>query len=155
MNWRDIPGHAGYQVSDAGEVRSLPGAKRHGKVLKPWVAANGYATVNLGTAARYMVHRLVALAFLPGDASRQVNHINGAKLDNRLKNLEWVTCGENHRHAYQQLGRRPAMGKTVCVGAQHFPTQAAASRFLGVSERAIKSAIQKGHKCKGQEVCYV
>ena len=154
MNWRDIPGHAGYQVSDTGQVRSTPGGKRWGRVLKPWTT-NGYAVVRLGASSRCMVHRLVAMSFLPGDTSHQVNHINGDKLDNRLENLEWATCGENHRHAYQQLGRQPAMRKAVRIGLQQFPTQAAASRFLGVTERAVKLAIQKNHKCKGQEVAYV
>ena len=44
----------------------------------------------------YSVHRLVLIAF-KGDAPKpmEVNHINGNKRDNSLKNLEWVTHGMN------------------------------------------------------------
>jgi hypothetical protein len=34
--WAPIPGYEGaYEVSDAGEVRSLPGGHRSGRVLRP------------------------------------------------------------------------------------------------------------------------
>jgi hypothetical protein len=52
----------------------------------------------------FLVHRLVAEAFL-GQSDLQVNHKNGDKSDNRLDNLEFVTCIENARHAVDVLGR--------------------------------------------------
>lgn len=45
-------------------------------------------------------HRLVALTFLPNPKSLpQVNHKNLNRADCRTRNLEWITCIDNNRHA--------------------------------------------------------
>ena len=46
------------------------------------------------------IHRLVAIAFLDKpDGSDMVNHKDGDKLNNCLKNLEWMTAKQNTKHA--------------------------------------------------------
>lgn len=63
----------------------------------------GYFRVALhletGGAKGVLVHRLVAMAYVPGDWSLQVNHIDGKKYNNCYTNLEWVTPRENLMHA--------------------------------------------------------
>lgn len=63
---------------------------------------DGYCYVSLHTNrgyTSYFLHRLVAKAFIHGDYSLQVNHMNGIKYNNYSDNLEWVTPRENLIHA--------------------------------------------------------
>ena len=54
-----------------------------------------------GKRHRYSVHRLILENFNPveGMENLQVNHIDGNKENNKLENLEWITCKENIQHA--------------------------------------------------------
>jgi hypothetical protein len=99
---------SGYTIREDGEVKS-----RSGKVIRHQFDGPGYARVELwqnGSGKKYLVHRLLAQAFIPNpDGKPQVNHIDGDKKNNDLSNLEWVTQSENQLHAYRiglQVGYR-------------------------------------------------
>ncbi len=111
--WKDIKGFEGiYQVSSMGRVKSLPKIKKcfgkdyltKEKIIKPYINTYGYQSVGLirnKKVKRCVIHRLVALNFIPNLNSKiktQVNHINEIKTDNRVVNLEWVTAKENINH---------------------------------------------------------
>ena len=56
---------------------------------------------NSGLFKSVLLHRLVAMLFIPGDWSLQVNHKDGHKNNCYYYNLEWVTPLENLVHAIQ------------------------------------------------------
>ena len=107
--WKDMIGFEGrYQVSNLGRVRSI--LSNHGryqekiKVQRPRSESCPYRYVQLSVKDQphhEAVHRAVAKAFIPNpDNKPMVNHIDGNKLNNNACNLEWVTCSENHQHAF-------------------------------------------------------
>ena len=56
-----------------------------------------------------LVHRLVALAFIPNpDELPEVNHKDGDKDNNHASNLEWSTHADNIDHAYKNRLHRGA-----------------------------------------------
>ena len=97
--WRPIRGFPGYDVSSFGRIRT----KRC--ILNGSGHKQGYMVATLiGPVRRqtFMIHRLVATAFLPNDSNApEVNHLTGVKHDNRVGNLEWVTRKENQQHAWR------------------------------------------------------
>ena len=61
---------------------------------------NGYLSVQLfdenGKSKRFLIHRLVAAAFVPNPENLpQVNHIDENPLNNAVSNLEWCTAKYN------------------------------------------------------------
>ncbi|MEX5935954.1 HNH endonuclease [Mammaliicoccus sciuri] len=101
--WATIPFAKDYAVSNTGIVRG----KRAG-MLKQTSDKDGYKIVTVYGENRKpnqcRVHRLVAVCFLislnkPSERVL-VNHINGVKDDNDVRNLEWVTPKENTQHAF-------------------------------------------------------
>lgn len=93
--WKDIAGYEGlYQVSNLGNVKNY----LNNKILKTSSNGLGYLKLVLcknKNKRTFYVHRLVMLAFVGFDKSKQVNHIDRNKLNNKLDNLEYVTAREN------------------------------------------------------------
>lgn len=95
---KPIPDFPNYKISPKGEVYSI----NYKKILKSHINPDGYETIQLqnkGKKKDYLMHRLVAMAFIINSDNKQyVNHKNGNKLDNKIENLEWVTNSENMKH---------------------------------------------------------
>ena len=98
--WKDIEGYEGlYQVSNTGLVRSFYQTKE-GKLLTLVKDKGGYLRARLYKNKKqtsFLVHRLVALAFIPNPENKAtVNHKDENKLNNFVDNLEWATSAENN-----------------------------------------------------------
>ena len=118
--WKDITGYEGYyQVSNKGRIRSVDrtvigrgGMKMFRKSLIKGIYTDklGYYHVGLskeGVLKRHLVHRLIALHFIPNpDNKRCINHIDHNPSNNELSNLEWCTHSENTIHSWDNNKNR-------------------------------------------------
>jgi hypothetical protein len=158
--WAPIPGHAGYDVSDKGRVRSWWHRRCQGPALRDGVAMvigdnfrvlrlgctpNGYTHVHLRRVTR-LVHALVLEAFVgPRPKGQQCRHLDGNRQNNSLENLAWGTCQEN-------AADRDAHGTSVYVNGERHgmakltePDVLAVRKLLALprSQRPTQVAIAK------------
>ena len=113
--WIDIPNYEGiYQVNNYGEIMRLQsydarGHLRNSKVIKQRTDKDGYKVVGLhkdGEEKKYLVHRLVAMVFIPNPYNyEEVNHKDENKHNNFVLNLEWCSHKYNVNYGNTQTKR--------------------------------------------------
>ena len=124
--WKDIKSFEGlYQVSTWARVRSLDrwvvyknGVKRFfkGKILKIFYYSSGYYMVELNKKCKkkYLLHRLVAEAFIPNpDNLPCVNHKDEDKTNNYPYNLEYCTHKYNNNYGTRMKRISKKLSKKV------------------------------------------
>lgn len=160
--YRPIVGYEGiYEVSNYGNVRTskdkITHSELHGerhwkqRVLKQKTDKSGYKRVTLWKDKKpkdYLVHRLVAMQFIPQRANHNlINHIDCNPANNKVSNLEWVNYSENLEHAYDHE-LNPEHTSIVLVNKEtkepnYFNSLAKASRFLGRNSGYMSGVIKK------------
>lgn len=119
LGWEDL-----YQISSFGRVKALKRYIPHyagglalmkEKIIK-LNDRKGYLGANLFRSqmdkAKFGVHRLVALAFIPNIENKStVNHIDTNKKNNFYKNLEWASHSEQQMHALSNGLRNKTIGE--------------------------------------------
>lgn len=172
--WNDINNYKGiYQCSSMGRVRSLDryvyehsGKKqfRKGQEIKQRLNPNGYFQVPLnknGIRKMCSIHILVAQTFLGEKHETDiVNHKDGNKQNNTLRNLEWISSSENNKHAYDVLNRnivrvggrpKPIIVEDILNGeVKKYISVAEASRNIGLSHTQINRYIKSKKIWKGR-----
>lgn len=177
--WRDVVGYEGlYQVSNIGRVKSLQRIIHltNGKILtiKERIKNiscnnNGYLMATLckgGICGKYLVHRLVAQAFIPNPQNKpDIDHIDTDKSNNIVGNLKWVTPKENSNNPKTRksmsimsvgklLGQKSPFAKKVYRFSLDmkliatYPSSTDAAKVTGLSRRKIQ------HCCHGEQVVY-
>ena len=161
-----IKGYPNYLVEPNGKIYSLYTQK----YLKPYNRIGGYQSVELfddnGKSKRVLVHRIVAIAFIPNPRNLpQVNHIDENKSNNSAENLEWCTAKYNmnygksakRRHKfidYSTIERKTIAinnGKKACKPVAQFSLSGRLiKKYFSEKEAYLQTNIRHiGDCCKG------
>lgn len=167
--WSPVSGYEDYyEVSNAGRVRGIarlvphnmrPHQSIRARILTPRSKASGHLVVTLRRGktghATAMVHRLVALAFLPNpQALPVVQHLDHNPANNRVENLQWCTQADNLAHmtaagrrSRHWLGKRSPNAslpdETVLAIRSAQGSWADIARRFGVSKTVVGRIIQR------------
>lgn len=168
MQWKDIKGYDGYQVSDTGLVRThnkTTYTEWHGtrhwrdRILVPKIRTDGKrggdARVDLwkdGKSKTFKISRLVAFTFYDEDIFNNdltVNHIDGDWTNNNLSNLELVTLKDNIKHGfenglYDNVCKSTKIYNKIDKTTTTYRSMSAASQAMGYNQSYLSDKIQKG-----------
>lgn len=164
VKWLPVVGYEGsYEVSNTGEVRTATNkvtyTKHHGvrrwkqRTLKPRTCKGRDFRVNLwrdGEPKTFLIHRLVALAFLPKvEGKNSINHKDGNPKNNHVSNLEWCDHRDNNNHAFDSglmtSNREVILVETLSGEEHYFRSMSKASIFLGRSKGYLSAKFKQGH----------
>lgn len=160
--WKDVVGYEGiYEVSNKGRVRThkdkVSWSNRYQKwrhwqqrYLKDKTPNGRDVRVSLwkdGKPKDFLVHRLVAFAFIPIVKGKNcINHIDGNPKNNHVDNLEWCNHLENNRHAFENnlIDTQKAVKLThLDLGIQlEFISMSKASKWLGRNTGYLSGALK-------------
>ena len=111
--WKSIDGYEGlYEISNTGQIRNAKGEINKSQIKKD--KHTNYREISLwkdGTHKRFLVHRLVAKAFIPNPNNLPIiNHKDQDGTNNFVNNLEW--CDHCYNNRYKRFPIKPKIYKT-------------------------------------------
>ena len=140
----------GYRISSCGRVEGPTGIRTYG------TDCQGYRRIRC--RGRWIrVHRIMACTFLEVPALHsipwEVNHLDGNKSNNSIKNLEVVTPSDNSLHAWQMRASRNVISKRMPVEGRHILT--GAKCFFGSVTEAAQHVSQATHESRIRGMCCI
>jgi len=120
----DVVGYEGlYQINKNGDVWSC----RSNRFLKPYFNNYGYLIVGLGRKNKCLLHRLLALQFIPNpDNLPFIDHIDQNRTNNTLANLRWASKSTNEQNTTRH--------KDNTIGFKHIDTNKSKYRSGNIGE---------------------
>lgn len=172
--FKPIPEYKGiYEVSNKGTIKTDKDKTtytkgvgvRHWKqrIMKLKTDKGGYKRVTLwkdGKSKDFLVHRLVAAAFIPNPKGYElINHRDGNPSNNNVSNLEWTDYYGNLMHAYNHDLNKEAQ-PIVLVNSKtkeshYFYSKAEASRFLKHNDAFISAKLKNNKNVVGDYKIFV
>lgn len=161
--WKDVVGYEGiYEISNHGRIRTHKDKTtytekrgvRHWKqrYLKDKTPNGRDVRVALwknGKCKDFLVHRLVAFAFIPVVKGKEcINHIDGNPKNNNVENLEWCNHLENNRHAFETglMHTNMAVKLVNNLGIEYeFISMSRASQYLGRNNGYISTKLRRNY----------
>lgn len=161
--WKSIPDYEGiYEASNLGRIRTVKSkttfTKHHGirhwkqRILK--FRGETYATgyrVSLwknGKSKDWLVARLIGITFL-GKSDLTINHIDGNRFNNNVKNLEWCSLAENIKKGYETgLYHTQKAVKIINKNTNEtklYRSLSLASQEIGYNKCYLSNEIKKGN----------
>ena len=146
-----------WMVSSHGRVKTKSGHITYGCLNKAGYFVMSKRMPAFGLAHKLQVHRLVAASFfgLPATADMQVNHLDGNRANNNVRNLEYSTPAQNAQHASSlRAGRRiekpnackPVLAREIGGSWIHFESIKAAAAYAGVQAGSVSHVCHGRHK---------
>ena len=136
--FKKIPGFDGYYINTEGQIYS----EFQGKIMNTFNRGGKYISVTLQqgkTAKIYLIHRLIAITFLPNPNNYpEIDHIDGNPENNRVDNLRWVTKKQNQNNPISAQRRKTAIINLQGIKVVALLNGKEIAEFESISEAARK-----------------